>query len=153
MSNPALESSPSEKPNKKPFDKRKWRERKYSHKAKLDKWTENRNKAMQNKYFRMLKKENFGKGANALPLGHKKTKNQSFKMTKEEFKNRQIQAEKKRMQEEKQNRFKEKQNAIKLYKLEKKRKFKILCKKNKFGQPSMAGRMQLLYEKIQKSTS
>ena len=137
--------------NKKPFDKKKWRENKYSHKAKLEKWTENRNKAMQRKYFRMLKKDNFGRGANSIPLGQKTTPKKSFNKTKEEFEKRKKQAEKKQRQEEKQKRYKEKQEAIQLYRQEKHRKFKILSKKNKHGQPSMAGRMELLYEKIKKT--
>ena len=80
---PQKQNSSGEKPNKKPFDKRKWRENKYSHKAKLDKWTDNRNKAMQRKYFRMLNKEGHGKGANAIPLGQKNitTNKPSYKPT------------------------------------------------------------------------
>ena len=108
---------------------------------------------MQRKYFRMLKKENLGNGANAMPLGQKNGTKPSFKKTKEEFQKRQRQAEKKQKQEEKQTRFKEKQEAMKLYKKEKARKYKVLSKKNKNGQPSMAGRMQLLYDKIKKSSS
>ena len=146
-------STSAENSNKKPFDKKKWRENRYSHKAKLEKWTDNRNKAMQRKYFRMLKKENLGNGANAIPLGQKNDTKPSFKKTKEEFMKRQKQAEKKQRQEEKQKRFQEKQEAIKLYKQEKAKKYKILSKKNKRGQPSMAGRMQLLYDKIKKSSS
>ena len=145
-------SNSSEKPNKKPFDKRKWRENKYSHKAKLDKWTENRNKAMERKYFRMLKKGH-GKGANAIPLGEKNaTTKPSYKKTKEEFQKRQRQAEKKQKQEDKQKRFKERQEAMKLYKQQKAEKYRLLSRKNKYGQPSMAGRMQLLFEKIKESS-
>merc|ERR1712060_971113 len=76
----------SHKQIKKPFDKKKWRENKYSHKAKVDKWTENRNKALQRKYFRMLKKENVGKGANAIPLGQKDVPKKSYKKKKEKKK-------------------------------------------------------------------
>ena len=90
----AVQSSKGTK-TKKPFDKKKWRENKYSHKAKLDKWTENKNKAMQRKYFKMLKKENCGNGANATPLGNGKSMGSkaSYKKTKEEFEKRQKQAE------------------------------------------------------------
>ena len=98
--------------DKKPFDKKKWRENKYSHKAKLEKWTDNRNKAMQRKYFRMLKKDNFGRGANSIPLGQKTAPKKSFNKTKEEFEKRKKQAERKQRQEEKQKRYKEKQEAI-----------------------------------------
>ena len=138
--------------SKKPFDKKKWRENKYSHKVKLDKWTENRNKAMQRKYFRMLKKENVGKGANAIPLGQKKEPRKSYKKTKEEFEKRKQQAENKQKREEKEKKYKERQEAIKIYKQEKARKYKILSKKNRHGQPTMAGRMELLYEKIKNSS-
>ena len=145
--------SSAENPNKKLFDKRKWRENKYSHKAKLDKWTENRNKGMQRRYFRMLKKEQPGKGANAIPLGEKNaTTKPSYKKTKEEFEKRQRQAERKQKQEEKQKRFKERQEAIKLYKEQKAERYKLLSRKTKYGQPSMAGRMQLLFERIKKSS-
>ena len=147
--------STDDKTVKKPFDKRKWRENKYSHKAKVEKWTENRNKAMQRKYFRMLKKENAtpGNGANAMPLGQKgSSEKPSFKRTKEAFEKRQKQAEKKQKQDEKQARFRERQDAIKEYKQKKAERYKILSRKNKYGQPSMAGRMELLLEKIKKST-
>ena len=137
---------------KKPFDKKKWRENKYSHKVKLEKWTDNRNKAIQRKYFRMLKKENVGKGANAIPLGQKEVPKASYKKTKEEFEKRKKQAENKQKREDKEKKYKERQEAIKLYKQEKAKKYKILSKKNKNGQPSMAGRMELLYEKIKKTT-
>ena len=136
---------------KKPFDKKKWRENKYSHKAKLEKWTDNRNKALQRKYFRMLKKDSVGQGANAIPLGQKEVK-KSYKKTKEEFEKRKKQAENKQKREDKEKKYKERQEAIKLYKQEKARKYKILSKKNKNGQPSMSGRMELLYEKIKNTT-
>merc|ERR1719394_193316 len=116
-------------------------------------FSENRNKAMQRKYFRMLKKENVGKGANAIPLGQKKEPRKSYKKTKEEFEKRKQQAENKQKREEKEKKYKERQEAIKLYKQEKARKYKILSKKNRHGQPTMAGRMELLYEKIKNSTS
>jgi hypothetical protein len=151
MDGNVAEASPAGKRTKKPFDKKKFRENKYSHKVKLDKWTEKRNTAMQRKYFRMLKKDTVGNGANAIPLGQGSAPKKSFKKTKEDFEKRKKQAERKQRVEEKQKRFKEKQEAIKLYKQEKNRKYKILSKKNKHGQPSMAGRMQLLYEKIKQS--
>ena len=149
----AVQSSKGTK-TKKPFDKKKWRENKYSHKAKLDKWTENKNKAMQRKYFRMLKKENCGNGANATPLGNRKSMGSkaSYKKTKEEFEKRQKQAENKQRREDKEKKFKEKQEAIKLYKQEKARKYKLLSKTNRHGQPSMSGKIQLLYEKIKNCT-
>ena len=119
----------SHKQTKKPFDKKKWRENKYSHKAKVDKWTENRNKALQRKYFRMLKKENVGNGANAIPLGQKEVPKKSYKKTKEEFEKRKKQAENKQKREEKEKKYKERQEAIKIYKQEKARNIRYLAKR------------------------
>ena len=63
------------KKDKRPFDKKAWREKKYSQKAKVDQWQAKRKLNMQRKYHKMLKKEglnstqNSAIGAGAVPKG------------------------------------------------------------------------------------
>lgn len=45
---------------------------------------------------------------------------------------------------------KQKEEAIRRYSEKKKEKFKKLCKKTKWGQPVMGGRMEILAERIEK---
>lgn len=56
-----------------PFDKKKWRQNRYSNKVKLDRWQEKREKGLKQRYFKMLKKDGRKKGAgdnaNLEPLG------------------------------------------------------------------------------------
>ena len=76
----------------------------------------------------------------------------SFKQTKQEFERRKKQAEKRQKRDEQRQRFLEKQEAIKVYRQKKAEKNKILNRKNKRGQPVMAGRMEMLLEKIKAQT-
>merc|ERR1711917_134933 len=82
---------------KKPFDKKKWRENKYSHKAKVNKFNDRRNQSIQNKYFKMLKKS--GDGSNTAGSkkdtrdGSGKPSGGSFKMAKLDFERRKKKAE------------------------------------------------------------
>lgn len=75
--------------DKKPFDKKKWRNEKYSKKVKgkliycaifvfvvhkrkclsVDQWQDKRKKYIQSKYFRMLQKEGKVNNPNMVPLG------------------------------------------------------------------------------------
>ncbi len=55
--------------------------------------------------------------------------------------------------EERRRKEQERQEAIKKYKQKKADKFKVLSKKTKRGQPVMAGRMELLLQKIQSDLS
>merc|ERR1712029_19935 len=126
---------------KKPFDKKKWRENKYSHKAKVDKFKEKRDQSIQNKYFRMLKKSG---SANTAPLGDKKKP--SFKVTKLEFERRKKKAEKMEKAAEKKRQHEERVEALKNYKIKKEEKFKVLSRKTKRGQPVMAARMEIVGE-------
>ena len=80
---------------KKPFDKKKWRENKYSKKTKgkksdlqydlfkfnfhsflflVDQWQDKRKKYIQSKYFRMLQKEGKLNNPNTEPLGEETSK-------------------------------------------------------------------------------
>jgi len=158
---------------KKPFDKKKWRENKYSHKAKVGKWNDKRNQSIQNKYFRMLKKSGNGADSNLTPLGTPKAKSKaaagggegqkgeegpikkgSFKQSKLEFERRQKKAEKMEKAAVKKRQHEERVEAIKEYKKRKEDKFKnVLSRKTKKGQPVMAVRMDMLLEKIKQSTS
>ena len=69
-----------------------------------------------------------------------------------EFKLRQKQAEKKQKEEEKKRRFLERAEALKAYKEKKAERFKTLSKKTRRGQPVMAGRMEMLLEKIKQTS-
>lgn len=132
----------------------------------MQKWQDKREGAMKRKYFRMLKKEGFtsnSKNPNLIPLGSGKQQEQektdattlkdqpkpaSYKTAKLEFERRQKVAEKKQKQEERKQKFLEKEAAKKAYREKKLDRTKILNKKTRKGQPLMAGRMELLYEKI-----
>lgn len=102
----------------------------------------------------MLKKEKSipGSSANAEPLGASSEKKKSFKQTKMEWELRQKKAEKMQKKDEKKKRYLEKKAALETYKNKKAERFKVLSKKNKKGQPVMAGRMEILYEKIKANT-
>merc|ERR1711890_72514 len=133
---------------KKPFDKKAWREKKYSNKVRVDEWQNKRKVYMQRKYHKMLKKEGFQKvppkcvksdNANVTPMGTRTPLEDEEKI-----------AEKKRNHEEIQRKNKERDEAMKKYKERKTEKFKKISAKTKRGQPVMAGRMELLLERIQK---
>ena len=79
-------------------------------------------------------------------------KKKSFRQAKDEFERRKNVAEKKQKADVRKQKFLEKQEAIKAYKSKKAEKFKVLSRKNSKGQPIMAGRMELLLEKIKASS-
>ncbi|TRY73812.1 hypothetical protein TCAL_02572 [Tigriopus californicus] len=156
---------------KKPFDKKKWRENKYSKKTKVDQWKGQREKSLKHRYFKMMRKHD-GANANMAPLGSPKPastlpaadtpsnpaldpttapnkKWHSIKQAKQEFEARQQKAEKRQKAEEKKKRQMERVEALKQYRQKKAEKFKILSQKTRKGQPVMAGRLELLLEKIQ----
>ena len=81
-----------------------------------------------------------------------KQKKKSFRQAKEEFEKRKKNAEKKEKAEQRKQKYVERQEAIKEYKTKKAERYKILSKKTSKGQPLMAGRMEMLLEKI-KATS
>jgi len=158
---------------KKKFDKKAYRTKKYDNKAKLEDWKEKRKVSMQHKYKKMLKKE--GKAAHNVmeiykqfestnPAGSEtpsgldngtRQKKQSTKVIKHSSLNRAKQRfeEKKaaaaRKQEEFQQKQKERAEALKKYRQKKDLRFKKLSAKTRKGQPLMGGRIELLLEKIQ----
>ena len=163
---------------KKEFNKRKWREKKYSKKTALDSFKSQNEKKMQRNYFKLIKKEsrktaaiNRGENPNLEPLGEKggkmaelvqkekdrqekeedaskRAKAQSYSAAKMEFKLRQKEAEKKVKMEEKKRKYLERSAALKAYKEKKAQRFKTLSQKNRKGQPIMAGRLEMLLQKI-----
>ncbi len=66
-----------------------------------------------------------------------------------DFQKRQAAAERKEREAEKRRRHEERTEAINKYKERKAERYKVLSKKTKKGQPVMAGRMELLLQKIQ----
>ncbi len=114
---------------------------------------------MKRKYFRMLKKEGPSKNPNLIPIGEKgKSKSgdpvkTSYKQAKQDFERRQKSAESAQKRDDKKQRHLEKQAAIQAYREKKAERFKVLSKKTRKGQPLMAGRIELLLEKIKAGES
>ena len=79
-------------------------------------------------------------------------KKKSFRQTREEFQRRKKLAEKKQKEEERKQKYLERKEAIEQYKAKKNEKYKVLSKKTKKGQPLLAGRIDLLLEKIKATT-
>ena len=79
-------------------------------------------------------------------------KKKSFKQAREDFEKRKKTAEKKQKNEERKQKYQERQEAIQAYKSKKADRYKILSKKTSKGQPLMAGRMEMLLEKIKETT-
>ncbi|XP_061380757.1 thyroid transcription factor 1-associated protein 26 [Danaus plexippus] len=157
---------------KKPFDKKAYRLKKYSKKYKLEQWEEQRKKRLMHDYQKMLKNEQVsgtyksktfdedepdgdsevGKFVRHPDLmkndqASQKTKKDPFAKAKEQFnKVKQDKIDKKQaLEQAKQERMQKMQE----YKKKKQERFKKLSKKNKKGQPVMTGRLELLLEKIQ----
>ena len=123
----------------------------------VDQWKQRRNQGIQNKYFRMLKKQRGKDDANKTPLGSKKTtennsRSKSFKETKLDFERRKKKAEKMEKAAERKRQFEERKQALIDYKKRKLEKIKILSKKTKKGQPNMGARMEMLLHKIKESS-
>ena len=81
------------------------------------------------------------------------TSRPSYKNAKLEFERRKKLAEKAQKADERKQHYLDKQAAIKAYREKKAERFKILSKKTSKGQPLMAGRMELLLEKIRAQES
>ena len=115
----------------------------------VDKWQEKRKKYVESKYFRMLQREGKLNNPNLVPVGAsqenkkkettddkpKNTDKKNFSKTKEDF-------------ERRKKHFQERNEAKQVYKSKKAERFKILSKKTSRGQPLMAGRIEMLLEKI-----
>ncbi|CAB3229562.1 unnamed protein product [Arctia plantaginis] len=163
-----------EKPEKKPFDKKVYRLKKYSKKYKLEQWEEQRKKRLLREYHKEIKNDSsagtykpktFDEDA---PDGNSdvgkyvrhpdfvdkqttapKSKRDPFQQAKEQF--NKVKQEKLEKQKEIERAKEEKKKKLEEYKKKKQEKFKKLSKKTKKGQPVMTGRLELLLEKIQRS--
>lgn len=164
---PRVSSSPRRKTSddgvtkeKKPFDKKQWRLRKYSKKHKLEEWENNRKKVIGRRYNRELKKQpTFD--VQKIYEEAEKEENEETQVTSEDdgkkkrmsYKERieKMQEDKERAREEAIKRREEKKAKIEEYKRKKDEKNRILSKRTKKGQPIMKGRLELLLQQIQES--
>ncbi|KPJ04184.1 Thyroid transcription factor 1-associated protein 26 [Papilio xuthus] len=160
---------------KKPFDKKAYRLKKYSKKYKLEQWEEKRKKKLLYDYHKSIKNDpllgsytpkSFDEDtidSNPPEVGKfvrhpdliekaaqlvKNTKKDPFQKAKEHYEK--IKLEKSQRQQELQKSKEEKAQKLQEYKKKKQERYKKLSKKTKKGQPVMTGRLELLLEKIQK---
>ncbi|CAK1543497.1 unnamed protein product [Leptosia nina] len=163
-------SEPSEN-GKKPFDKKTYRLKKYSKKYKLEQWEEQRKKRLLNEYQKSVKNDpmagtykpisfdedttdstevgRFVKHPDLLEKLNQKPKKAPFERAKDKF--NKVKEERLQKQEAKEKAREERMKKLQEYKKKKQERFKKLSKKNKKGQPVMAGRMELLLDKIKSS--
>ncbi|CAG9793025.1 unnamed protein product [Diatraea saccharalis] len=157
--------------DKKPFDKKTYRLKKYSKKYKLEQWEEQRKKKLLRNYYKevvndpaagLYKPKTFdedttdsnevGRFVRHPELIEKENKTLQIKKdpyhkAKERFDK--IKQEKLQKQQEIEKAKEEKQKKLFEYKKKKQEKFKKLSKKTRKGQPVMTGRLELLLEKLQ----
>ncbi|KAJ1529544.1 hypothetical protein ONE63_006316 [Megalurothrips usitatus] len=153
MSVMSSKESTSSKPKNKTFNKSQWRTNKYSHKSKVQQFEEKRRKSALHKYYKELKKSGLSGNSQQKPLipgipdkrQHRDIN--PYEKAKQELERRSKEKEEIRAERERQKA--EREEALQKYKKEKLRKYKMLHKKTKKGQPVMAGRMEMLLEKIQ----
>ncbi|KAI5639204.1 rRNA processing domain-containing protein [Phthorimaea operculella] len=167
-----------EKPEKKPFDKKTYRLKKYSKKYKLEQWEEQRKKKLKREYEKSMKKDpmmgsykpvsfdeditdsnqDVGKFVRHPDLieneepaiqENQQTKRDPFKKAKEQY--NKVKQDKLQKQQEIEQAREEKRKKLQEYKRKKQERFKKLSKKTKKGQPMMKGRLELMLEKIQKN--
>ncbi|XP_052741455.1 thyroid transcription factor 1-associated protein 26 homolog [Bicyclus anynana] len=160
---------------KKPFDKKTYRLKKYSKKYKLEQWEEQRKKKLIHEYQKNIKTESvsgtykpksfdeditdsidevgrFVKHPDLLEKELKEKPQKSkdpFLKAKEQY--NKVKQEKFAKQEAMKKAKEERNQKLQEYKKKKHEKFKKLSKKTKKGQPVMTGRLELLLEKIQSS--
>ncbi|KAG8221876.1 hypothetical protein J437_LFUL003252 [Ladona fulva] len=145
----------SEPQSKKPFDKKRWREKKYSKKFKVQQWEEKRKKAVIRQYIKELKKskvENAAAGVSTINPSPEENRGKNEKLS--AYKLAQLEYErtqeaKRKKKEEYERRKAEREEALNNYKKRKIERYKKLSKKTKKGQPVMKDRIELLLEKIQ----
>uniref|UniRef100_A0A1B6CCI9 Uncharacterized protein n=1 Tax=Clastoptera arizonana TaxID=38151 RepID=A0A1B6CCI9_9HEMI len=136
-----------DKRNKKPFNKKEWRKKKYSNQYKVKKWEERRQKAVVRSYFKEIIKDK--SNSKTITNVQPQKKMSAYQAAKCEF--NKINEEKKKRFAEISKKKEEIKEALKEYRKKKCEKFKKLSKKNKRGQPVMKDRIQMLYEKVQDS--
>lgn len=157
---------------KKPFDKKTYRLKKYSKKYKLEQWEEQRKKKLLHNYYKEIQNdpsagtykpvsfdddapdgnEFIGRYVKHPDLidkenSQKEKKRDPYHKAKEEYKK--IKQDKLLKKEEMQKAKEERNKKLHEYKKKKQERFKKLSKKNKKGQPMMKGRLEMLLEKIQ----
>lgn len=161
--------SPENGQDKKPFDKKAYRLKKYSKKYKLDQWEEHRKKQLLRNYYKEVKNEpatgsykpinfdedvtdsnqevgRFVKHPDVLEK-EKASRKDPFWQAKQQY--NKIKQDKQRKKEEIEKAKEEKNQKLQEYKKKKQERFKKLSKKTKKGQPVMTGRLEMLLEKIQ----
>lgn len=154
---------------KKPFDKKKWRTKKYSNKYKIEQWEDKRKKAVLRSYYRELKQSSSPHKTTSKEsdldksLGQTSTVvNDDLNLTRTSNVRRmdntskkahleflRIKEEKRKSKEEALKKKEEKKKAIEMSRQKKTEKFKRYNKRNKKGQPIMKDRIELLLEKLQ----
>lgn len=158
--------------DKKPFDKKTYRLKKYSKKYKLEQWEEQRKKKLIREYQNNAKNDpvvgsykpksfdedttdsnqDVGKYVRHPDIIEKEKnvqpKKDPFKKAKDQF--NKVKEDKIKKREESEKVVAERNKKLQEYKKTKHERFKKLSKKNKKGQPVMTGRLELLLEKIQK---
>ena len=151
------------KGSKKPFDKAAWRKKKYGHDHRVEQWKDQHRLQMKRSYKKVQRKDE--KRQNYLNKFNKDNQNKvaesdlvitgsksvkppsSLIKAKDQF-NKKVTA-KKLKEEDQAKKEAERKEAIKNYKAKKCAKLKVLSAKTRKGQPVMAGRIELLLEKIQ----
>lgn len=164
--------APENGQDKKPFDKKAYRLKKYSKKYKLEQWEEQRKKQLLRNYYKEVKNEpaagsykpiNFDedvtdsnqevgryvKHPDVLEKEKVQKRKDPFWQAKQQY--NKIKQDKHRKKEEIEKAKDEKNQKLQEYKKKKQERFKKLSKKNKKGQPVMTGRLEMLLEKIQTS--
>lgn len=161
---------PQEDKEKKPFDKKTYRLKKYSKKYKLEKWEEQRRKRMLHEYQKSIKNDpmagsykpkSFDEDVTDSSVGRfvkhpdfiENESNANIKnkdpYSKAKEKYNKVKQDKIDKQQEIEKIKQEKMQKLEEYKKKKHERFKKLSKKTKKGQPVMTGRLELLLEKIQ----
>lgn len=165
---------------KKPFDKKKYRLKKYSKKYKIDQWEQKRKRTVLNEYYKQIKddkttsdvqkiyeqydsEENEGSSSVQEKNDNENNLNEDLSMKKRRGTNRkkvfkksheefqQVREENARRKEEIEKKEAERAEIIKQQKLKRFERNKLLNKKTRKGQPIMKHRMEMLLEQIQHS--
>ncbi|XP_061724350.1 uncharacterized protein LOC133530455 [Cydia pomonella] len=162
--------------DKKPFDKKTYRLKKYSKKYKLEQWEEQRKKRLLRNLQKDLKNDEgagtykpktfdedaadgqdvtgrFVKHPDLIEkeIAEKADKEKKRPVLSARERHEKMKQDKLERQQQMQKAIEEKNQKMQEYKKKKQEKFKKLSKKTKKGQPMMTGRLELLLEKIQKN--
>ncbi|KAK7869318.1 hypothetical protein R5R35_012881 [Gryllus longicercus] len=151
-SNECASDNRTDSGKKRTFDKKKWREQKYSKHQKIEQWQERRKKAALHKYRKVLRKEmkiadpSFSFNSGSWEDDRNKRKSR-YQEALDEYERKK---EEKEAQRKEALRLKaERQAAWERAQAERAERYKILNKKTRKGQPVMKGRIELMLQKIQ----